>query len=244
MVSATNNARSAYTSAMIAWLQNVYETANRRAAAIAAMSDPDNSSATTRSRTHATTAWTAEARLSASAGPAAARRRDAKPHLAVEQLRAVGIAVDRNRDAGGDGPSHKRSVHIEMRRRPVNLHDRAGFPRRFEQTIVVEIVAASIRQDPIGRVRDQIDERMTHRGGIPPQQLIRSVAGALMKRCQDEIEPLENTIRHIQAAVRQNVDLASVEDCDLWNPVAHARDLIGLPLDVVNTQVSRCRRMG
>jgi hypothetical protein len=58
---------SAYTSAMIAWLQNVYEPANSRAAPAPAMSEPEISAASSTSTPVATAPATTEARLSACA---------------------------------------------------------------------------------------------------------------------------------------------------------------------------------
>ena len=61
---------SAYTSAMTAWLQNVYDVASSSAAAAPAAAMPDNSAATSATNPHATAASTADARLSARAGSA------------------------------------------------------------------------------------------------------------------------------------------------------------------------------
>ena len=87
--------------------------------------------------------------------PAAPRRRDAELHLKIEQLGAVAVAVDRHRGAGGDRPPRERAVEIEVRRRPVDLDDRAGLDRHLEERVVVEIVAGLVRHEPVGRMRDQ-----------------------------------------------------------------------------------------
>ena len=72
-VSATISACSAYTSVMIAWLQNVYEPAKSSAAATPATSDPASSAATTTMTPEAAAASTAEARFSPWARSPAAR---------------------------------------------------------------------------------------------------------------------------------------------------------------------------
>ena len=64
-MSATIAMCSAYTSAITAWLQKVYEPANSNAAATPAARVPASSEASSTMRAHATAASTADARFSA-----------------------------------------------------------------------------------------------------------------------------------------------------------------------------------
>ncbi len=132
------------------------------------------------------------------------------------------------RGAGGDRAARERAVQVEVRRRAVDLDDRAGLDGHREQPVVVEIVARPVRHQPVGRVRDERDQRMLHRREIALQQLVGRVAGALVQRRQHDVEPLEDRVREVEPAVGQDVDLAAVQDRDLRIPLAQARDLVGL----------------
>ena len=105
-----------------------------------------------------------------------------------------------------------RAKQIEMHGRTVDFHDGAGFDRGFEHPIVIEVVPGPVRHEPVRGVGDDVHERMRHRREVAPQELIAGVAGAVVQRCQHDVEPLENPIRKIEAAVRHDVDFTPVED--------------------------------
>ena len=55
----------------------------------------------------------------------------------------MAVAVDDQRDAGGNRAAGQRAVHVQMPRRAVDLHRRAGFGRRGEQPVEIQLVAAA-----------------------------------------------------------------------------------------------------
>ena len=102
------------------------------------------------------------------------------------------------------------------------------FRRRREQTIVVQVVAGSVRDQPVRRVRDQRDEWMAHRLQITTQQLARLLSGTLVERSEHDIELLENRIRKVEPPFRQDVHLAAVEDGHAGKSFTYGGNLLGL----------------
>jgi hypothetical protein len=110
-----------------------------------------------------------------------ARHQDAC-HLPREHLGAVTVAVDADRRAGADRLARERAVQVEMRRRAVDFDDRTAFCGCREQTEIVEVVSAAVRQLTIGGMRDHRDERMTHRAQIALEELVGRMARASCRR--------------------------------------------------------------
>ena len=95
--------------------------------------------------------------------PAAPRGHDAELHLAFEHLGPMAVAVDG--DVAPAAMARRASAPSRSRcgRRAVDFDERPRLDGRCEQPIVVELVAGSVRNQAIGRMRDQRHQRMAHR---------------------------------------------------------------------------------
>jgi hypothetical protein len=82
---------------------------------------------------------------------------------------------------------------------------------------------------------------MPHRGNVAREQLVRGVAVTLVERRQHDVETLEDRVPEIEPTVGEDVDFASVEECQARVPLAERRDLLGLPRDGVGREVARGR---
>ena len=127
----------------------------------------------------------------------------------------MAVAVDDDGGAGGDGATRERPVEIEVRRRAVDFDDRARLGCGREDPVVVEVVAAPVRDEPVGRMRDDGDHRVLHRGQIPALERRGRLAGIVVERRQDDVELLQDAVREIEPAIRKDVHLAAVQDLDV-----------------------------
>ena len=175
--------------------------------------------------------------------PAAGRGADAHPHLAAEPLGEVAVAVDHHRRTCFDGLARQMAVEIEVAGRAVDLDGRAGVARRREEAIPLEVVAVGASGRPVGRVGDDVDQRMRHRPQVARQQAIGRLAGGVVQRREDDVEAGHHRIRQVEAAVRQDVDLAAVQDRQLGIGRPQRLDFPGLLGDALDRQrPARLRR--
>ena len=153
----------------------------------------------------------------------------------------MAVAVDHEHRTRGCRPTCQRPVEIQMVRRSIHFDHRLRFDGHSEELVVIQIIARAVRRDAVGRVRDDRHERMLHGAGVPLHQAVRRVAGPVVQRGEDDVEPREHPVRKIQTSVRQDVDFAAVEDLDARKPRPRFVDFVGLALDAVQGQIPRRR---
>ena len=85
---------------------------------------------------------------------------------------------------------------------------------------------------------------MPHCREIALQELIGRVPGAVVQRCEHDVQARQNAVGEIEPPVREDVHFAPVQDRDLGIPLAQERDLLRLPFDALERQVARrCRAL-
>src|SRR5688572_27103246 len=160
--------------------------------------------------------------------PAAAGRADAELHLAGETVDAVAIAVDRDGDAGGCRLARDLAVHVEVPGCAVHFHRRSRFGRGGEQPLVVEAVPVRSAGSTIGRVRDDVYQRIADGLEIPLSQTCLVVAPRFVQRCQDDVEACQQIVVEVEAPVGHDVHFDAVENLDAANTGAKGVDFLTL----------------
>ena len=160
--------------------------------------------------------------------PSATRRADTVAHLLAEPLRAVCVTVNAHQGACGDSAARDRAIHVEVNGRAVDFENRAGLDRGREQRVEIQLVGRAIADDAIGRMRDDVDQRMTHGRDVPCRQLVAGLTRRVVERRHDEVETAERCVVQVEAAIRQNVDLHAVEHGDARDPSSDSLDFLRL----------------
>ena len=140
----------------------------------------------------------------------------------------------------GGGTARDGPVHVEVSGRAVHLHRRAGLDRHLEQPVVVEVVAAAGARRPVGRVGDDVHERVPHGRHVALGQAGALVAAVVVKRGEDDVEAGKHLVGKIERAVVEDVHLDAVEHVDAGHLRAHRLDLGALLRHVVDRERARC----
>ena len=130
--------------------------------------------------------------------PAAPRRPDSHLHLPLEQPRAMTVAVDGQRHTGGDCLASALAFEVEMRRGAVHFERGSRFHGGGEYRIEVQRVAITPAHEPIGWMRNDVDERVMDRLQAAPRQRLAILTRGIVQRCEDDIERFEDTVGEIQ----------------------------------------------
>ena len=151
----------------------------------------------------------------------------------------MAVAVDDQRGAGCGCRAGAVAVEIKVARRAVDLEGCSRFRCCSIHSVVIHLVPASRADDLVGRMRQNVDERMSNGSKTELGQSCRAQAGALVKRREHDVEAFELAIGEIQPPVSQDVDLHPVKDGQLRVPDSESFDFMALPRDLIRAQGMR-----
>src|SRR5262249_25588898 len=118
----------------------------------------------------------------------------------------------------------------------VDLEERPRLERLRDHAVEVEVSAWTTADLPRGRVPDAVDVRVLHRREDP---LRRARVERAVERRDYPVAGGEISLGHVDAPVERDVDLDATQDPERRQTLVQIRDLLGLALEAVVTEVVR-----
>ena len=168
--------------------------------------------------------------------PATACHGDTKCHLMAQPLGAMAVAVHTHVDAGGNRPPRHGAVHVEMAGGPVDLHDGARLDGCLEEPGLVECVAGPSGDETVGRMGDDLDQRMPHGCNVSIRQPRSGVRSRVVKRREDDVECLEHCVGKIERSIAKDVHFGAVQDRNPRMPFTRGRYRIALLREAIGIE--------
>jgi hypothetical protein len=105
-------------------------------------------------------------------------------------------------------------IEIETTGVSIDFEEAATFLGRVDETIEIDCITRPFAEEPTRRVREDSEERVVHCPNDARGLRVDIKLEPVVDGTDSEVESLEDTVRQVELAVGENIDLAGFEKLD------------------------------